>query len=93
MGDHHDRRALPVKFLQQFHDLLAVLGVEVPRWLVGKEQGGPTHQRAGDRRALLLPTGELVRVVLRAMRDAHVLHGGVNARATCLGASAAIRKA
>jgi len=34
--DHHDGSALPVEFAEQFHDLLAILGIEVTRRLVDK---------------------------------------------------------
>ena len=37
VGYHDDGGALLVQFAEQVHHLLAVLGVEVTRWLVGQD--------------------------------------------------------
>ncbi len=60
VGDHHDRLAVGCAHVaQQREDLGARLRVEVAGRLVGEDDGRPRDQRAGDRDALLLATGEL----------------------------------
>ena len=61
MGDHHDRRSGNVQILQQAENRLAVLRVEVPRWLVGEDSRRNPHQSTSDRDPLALATGELGR--------------------------------
>ncbi len=61
MGDHHDRRSGDVQILQQAENRLAVLRVEVPRWLVGEDDRRNPHQSTSDRDPLALATGELGR--------------------------------
>ena len=50
----------PVDAVEQLHDALARLRVEVPRGLVGQQDQGPVDEGAGDRDPLLLTAGELV---------------------------------
>ena len=58
VGYHHDGGSLGIQFLQQVHDLLAVLGVEVTGRLIGEDQLRTGHYGAGDGDALLLTAGE-----------------------------------
>ena len=44
MGDQQHGLALPVEPLEQFHDLLAAVGVERPGWFVGEEEDGLVDQ-------------------------------------------------
>ena len=74
--------------VEQVQDLVGAPAVEVSRGLVAEEEGGVGHDGAGDGHALLLPAGELPRVVLHAVRQAddaqrrlHVLAGGRPCRA------------
>src|SRR5919107_593231 len=63
--------------LQQQHDPLAGLGVEVAGGLVGEQDQRPVDERAGDRHPLLLTTGELVRQpVGLAVEADHLQHLG-----------------
>ena len=50
-----------VEGAQQFHDLVAALGVEVAGGLVGQQHGGLGDDGPGDGHALLLAAGELGR--------------------------------
>ena len=65
-----------LRVLSDLHDLVAHLGVEVARGLVGQEQLGTPHDRARDRDPLLLPAGELRGEVVHAGGEAHALEGG-----------------
>src|SRR4051794_33901343 len=65
VGDHRDRRALPVQLLQQLHDGLAVFGVEVSGRLVREQDCGVAGDRARDGHTLLLTARELARKVAR----------------------------
>ena len=56
---HADRSAVTVKFRQEPHHRLAVLGVEVTRRLVGQKNGGLAPNCAGYGNALLLTAREL----------------------------------
>src|SRR6185503_498461 len=58
---------------QHSQDLLAVLAVEVARGLVGQDQLRITDDRTCHGHALLLPTRELVGLVLRARAQTHEL--------------------
>src|SRR5712692_6379668 len=60
-----------VQFPQQPHYRFAVLGIEVSRRLIGQQDGRLARQRPRHGHALLLPAGELGRVVLHAMRHAY----------------------
>src|SRR5215218_8058543 len=68
---HDDQRetAIAPQPLEQVHDLVAGLLVEVAGRLVGEQHVGLLHERAGDRHALLLPARELARHVARAVGE------------------------
>ncbi len=61
VGDEHDRAALGGELAEQREHRGARLDVEVAGRLVGQQQRRVVDQRAGDREALLLAAGELVR--------------------------------
>ena len=60
VGDHHDRRAGRVQFLEQVEERLPGGLVEVAGRLVGQHDRREPDQGAGDRHALPLPAGDLV---------------------------------
>src|SRR5438094_6990969 len=62
--------ALDVQLLKDAHHLDAGARVEVAGRLVGEQQRRVVHQRAGDGDALLLPTRELIRMVIDAIAEA-----------------------
>src|SRR5436309_3532232 len=68
----HDRRATGPDVAQRAQDLVLHRLVEVARRLVGEEERGLAHDRAGERRALSLPLRELRGGGLRAGREADV---------------------
>ena len=72
---HHDDRALPLggHLLEQAGDLVGGLAVEVAGGLVGQDELGLGHERAGDRDALLLPAGQLVGPAPQALAEADLL--------------------
>jgi hypothetical protein len=82
VGHHADGGAGAVQLAQQVHDGFAVLGVEVTGRLVGEQN----RRLAGDGSChgdtLLLTTGELGGQMLRSVRHANALQGGVGAFAT-----------
>ena len=69
VGDEDDGVAAPVQLVEEPDDLLAGGGVEVAGGLVGEEERGLAHERAGDGDALALAAGELVRLVVHAVRE------------------------
>ena len=79
--DHEDGGALLVELEQHLHDLVAVLGVEVARGLVGQDQVRLVDQRARHGHALLLAARELRREVVAAVGDIHLLEHRLDARA------------
>src|SRR5207245_1974726 len=62
--DDDDGVAAVVERAEEVEDLAARLRIEVPRRLVGEQQGRFVHQSAGNGHALSLPAGELVRLVM-----------------------------
>ena len=58
--DHDDGIALGVKFVEERHDLVTGLGVEVSRGLVGEDDGRMVDEGAGDGDTLALTTGQLI---------------------------------
>src|SRR5712692_9780984 len=71
--DEHDGLSGVVQLLEDGHDLLGRLRIEVARRLVGQHQLGLVDERPRDRDALLLPAGELARQMVLAAREAHGL--------------------
>src|SRR6266571_3592445 len=64
----HDDERLALRAVQpneEVHDLRRRLRVEVPRRLIGPDDRGVVHERAGDRDPLLLPRAELRGLVVR----------------------------
>ena len=58
---------------QQIHDVPPGRRVQVARRLVGQDDRRIVGERAGDRDALLLPAGQLRRIVVRAIGQADLL--------------------
>ena len=54
---------LGVELVEEGHDLIAGVGVEVAGGLVGEDDGGLVDEGAGDGDALALAAGELVGLV------------------------------
>ena len=79
VGDEDDGVALGVEVVEERHDLLAGLGVEVAGGLVGEDDGGTVDQRAGDGDALALAAGELVGLVHHAGAEVDGLEDGLGA--------------
>jgi len=75
--DHQDRDVLlRIQPRQELHDLHRAFAVEIAGRFVGEQHVGTRDQRAGDRDALLLATGEFGRGVVPPVREAD----GVEAR-------------
>jgi hypothetical protein len=62
---HQGRAGFAVQLEQQAAYRFGRVVVQVAGRLVGQQQPGPVHQRAGNRHALLLAAGELARVVVQ----------------------------
>src|SRR5712691_2265502 len=54
MGDQNDGVSFAVKTVEQSHDFISSLGVEVASGLVGQNDGGAIDQCPGNRHALTL---------------------------------------
>ncbi len=79
VGGHEHGGAAGVHVLEQGHDLLRHLGVEVARGLVGQQQHGLVDERAGDGHPLLLAARELQRVGVHLVVQADRLQSGERA--------------
>ena len=76
---YHDyRRPFLVQLGEELHHFRAVLRVQVTGRLVGKDNLRSGDYRAGYGDALLLTTGELLRIMLGAVADVHPLQDGSN---------------
>src|SRR5712691_99986 len=77
VGHHDDRAALAaVEILQDRHDLVPHLAVEVPRGLVREEDPRSSDDGPGDRDALLLASRELRGEVVDARGKTHAVESG-----------------
>ena len=80
VGHHHDRLAeLRVQLLEQGEDVVGARAIEVARRLVGDDDRRVVDDGARDRDALLLPAGELPRVVLHPVLEADDAERGLRA--------------
>jgi len=66
VGDEDDGVSAGVKVVEESHDLIAGLGVEVAGGFVGEDDGGAINEGSGDGDALALTAGELVGLVHHA---------------------------
>jgi len=66
MGDEDDGVSLGVEVVEEGHDLVAGLGIQVAGGFVGEDDGGPIDEGSGDGDALALATGEFIRLVHHA---------------------------
>ena len=64
--DEHDRCSLRVQLAEDLHDLTAGSGVQRAGRLVGEQDARLYDHRTGDRHALALTAGELVRIKVHA---------------------------
>ena len=80
VGDHDDGGAGGVEVAEQVHDVKAVVAVEVASGLVAEDELRVGDDRAGHGDTLLLPTGELLRIVARPVDDAHAVQHLVDLR-------------
>jgi len=69
VGDEHDRRASFVEGSQAVDDRFAVVGVEIPGWFVGDNDGSTGRECPGDGNPLTLTAGELGGSLLREMAE------------------------
>ncbi|MNT19521.1 hypothetical protein D3C72_1547830 [compost metagenome] len=69
---HHQRGQAQAhdQFAQEGARFLAQLGVQVRQRFVEQDHGRVVHQRAGNRHALLLAAGQLVRIALAQVAQA-----------------------
>ena len=79
-----------MEVLEQVHDRVAVLGVEVARRFVGEQHGRIAGQRAGDGDPLLLAAGELRGKMLGAVGHADFFERLVDPLFTLGGGHAAV---
>src|ERR1017187_2170328 len=75
VGDQDDGIALLVEAFEEAHDFVAGGGIEVAGGLVGQQNGRVVDERAGDRDALALAAGKLVRLVVHAGFQIDLAHG------------------
>ncbi len=80
VGYHDDGGASGVEVAEQVHDVETVVAVEVAGGLVAEDELRVGDDRAGHGDTLLLPAGELLRIVARPVDDAHALQHLVDLR-------------
>jgi len=73
VGDHDDGGAALVEIGQQLHHLVAVRGVQVAGGLVRQDQLGTAHHRPAHGHPLLLPPRQLLREMVLARHELHLL--------------------
>ena len=66
--DHDDGVAAFMETREQRHDLDAGLRIEIPGGFIGEQNRWIVHQRSRNGDALALTAGQLVRLVVHAMR-------------------------
>jgi hypothetical protein len=70
--DEHNRdAALMVELLEEAHNFDRSTSVQIPRWLIGEQQGRIIHQRPRDGDALLLSARQLIWVMVLARGETH----------------------
>ncbi len=69
---HHDGVALAVQLVEEVHDFVGSLGVEVTRGFVGQQDAGIVDQSAGDSHALPLSARKLVGAVVAPVAQAYI---------------------
>ncbi len=70
--NHHDGGSLLVQFAEQLHHLHTILGIEVTRRLIGKDDARLAHHSTGDGNPLLLTARKLMRIMLGTMAQLHL---------------------
>ena len=90
VGDEDDGVAFGVKLVEEGHDLVAGLGVEVSGGLVGEDDGRVVDEGTGDGDALSLTAGELVGLVQHAGAEVDVLEGGFGALFALVGGGSVV---
>ena len=71
VGDEDDGIAFGMKAIEQGHDFVTGLRVQVSGGLVGKNYGWTIHKCTRNRDSLPLTTGELIRLVAHAGFHTH----------------------
>ena len=69
---HHDGGSLLIQFAEQLHHLHTILGIEVTRRLIGKDDARFAHHGTGDGNPLLLTARKLMRIMLGTMAQLHL---------------------
>ena len=90
VGHQDDGVAFGVQTIEQRHDLVAGLGVEIAGRFVGEDDGGLVDQSAGDGHALALSAGEFVGLVVHAVGQADRSQCGLGALGALFGWNAAV---
>ena len=70
--NHHDGGSLFVQLAEQLHHLHTILGIEITRRLIGKDDARLAHQGTGDGNPLLLTARKLMRILLGTMAQLHL---------------------
>ena len=90
--DDDDGVARLVEPLEDAHDLDAGLRIEIAGGLVGEQNRRIVHEGAGDGHALALPAGELVRAVIDARPELHLVERRARAHVAILGRNARVHE-
>jgi hypothetical protein len=69
MGDDSDGSAARVHLLQEIQDFRRAPGIQIPGGLISQHECGLHCQGPRHRDTLLLPTGKLIGLVMRAVRE------------------------
>ena len=72
MRYHDDGGALVVQLGKQMHYLGSILGIEVTRRLIGKDDARFAYHGTGDGNPLLLTARKLMRIMLGTMTQLHL---------------------
>ena len=72
MRHHYDGGSLLIQLAEQLHYLHTILGIEITRRLIGKDDIRLAHHGTGDGNPLLLITRKLMRIMLGTMAQLHL---------------------
>ena len=90
VGDEDDGMAVSVERTQDFHDVSAGGGIQVPGWLVGEQDRRVRRDRTGDGDPLLLAAGHFGGTVPYPVAQSHAFEALPRGSAALFTADAAV---
>ena len=89
MGHEHQRDPLCMEFIKQVEHIVGGAGIQCSGGFIRQQQAGLVDDGSGDRDTLLLAAGELVRLILHAIRQTDTVQGLAGFLSSLLGGTPA----